>query len=180
LYQDRFILLSDGGYSGVSAQSIGLDEAVWRDHSLTIRREHECAHYFTKRVFSSMRNLLLDEIIADFMGIRAAAKQYRPEWFLRFMGLENFPAYREGGRLQNYLGTPPLSSDAFRILCDLVHRAAEQLRIFDAHHPRRTDASASDDDRGPVLMALTSLTLVEMAMPDAAEVLARNFRGFSS
>jgi hypothetical protein len=183
LYQDRFILLSDGGYSGVSAESIGVDEALWRNHSLTIRREHECTHYFTKRVFSSMRNLLLDEIIADFMGIRAAAKQYRPEWFLRFVGLENFPSYREGGRLQNYLGTPPLSSEAFRILCDIVHRAAEQLRIFDDHLPKIiypvACGSLPADDRGPVLMALTSLTLVELAMPGASEILAENFHGFS-
>ncbi|HSI12930.1 MAG TPA: hypothetical protein VK961_12850 [Chthoniobacter sp.] len=173
LYQDRFILLSDGGYSGVSAASIGLDEAEWRDGSLTIRREHECAHYFTKRVFSSMRNLLLDEIIADFMGIRAAAEQYRPEWFLRFMGLENFPEYREGGRLQNYLGTPPLSTEAFRILCDLMQRAAEQLRIFGEHLP-----NSRADDRGPVLMTLTSSTLVELAMPEASEILVKNFHVF--
>lgn len=182
LYQDRFILLSDGGYSGVSAESVGVDEAEWRAASLIIRREHECAHYFTKRVFNSMRNLLLDEIIADFMGIRAAAKQYRPEWFLRFMGLENFPIYREGGRLQNYLGTPPLSPGAFRILCNLVQRAAEQLRIFDDHLRNRTfpiaAGSMSADDRGPVLMALTSFTLVELAMPAAAEWLAESFHAF--
>jgi hypothetical protein len=174
LYQDRFILLSDGGYSGVSAESIGLPEAAWRDSSLTIRREHECTHYFTKRVFSSMRNMLLDEIIADFMGIRAAARHYRSEWFLRFMGLENYPAYRQGGRLQNYLGAPPLSPEAFRILCDIVHRATEQLRIFDAQLPSRTD-----DDRGPVLMALTSFTLAELAMPHAAEALAESCRVFN-
>lgn len=182
LYQDRFILLSDGGYSGVSAESIGLPEAAWRDSSLTIRREHECTHYFTKRVFSSMRNLLLDEIIADFMGIRAAAKEYRPEWFLRFVGLEDFPGYREGGRLQNYLGTPPLSPDAFRILCDLVQRAAEQLRIFDGRLPNRifpiAGGSIPADDRGPVLMALTSFTLVELAMPDAFDILGESFRVF--
>lgn len=169
LYQDRFILLSDGGYSGVQAPSFGLEESAWREISLGIRREHECAHYFTKRVFQSMRNLLLDEVIADFMGLRAAAKHYRADWFLRFVGLEDFPNYRQGGRLQNYLGNPPLSPEAFRLVSVIVKRAAEQLEIFD----RRLPASA---DSGSILMTLTSLSLVELAMPDAAEVLAERFR----
>ena len=167
LYQDRFILLSDGGYSGVQAAGVDVDESSWRDISLVIRREHEGAHYFTKRVFQSMRNLLLDEVIADFMGLRAAAKGYRADWFLRFMGLEDFPNYREGGRLQNYLGTPPLSAEAFRLVCTIVKRAAEQLQVFDSHLP-------GDCASGPILMALTSLSLIELAIPGAADVLAEN------
>lgn len=181
LYQDRFILLSDGGYSGVSAENLGLAEEVWRAHSLVIRREHECAHYFTKRVFHSMRNLLLDEVIADFMGLRAA-KQYRPTWFLRFLGLENYPSYREGGRLQNYLGTPPLSTAAFHILCDLVHRAASQLRLFDERLPVGIfpfdSGSIPPTDRGPILMTLASFTLAELAMPNASDRLEETFRAF--
>ena len=169
LYQDRFILLSDGGYSDVPASSLGLEETAWREISLGIRREHECAHYFTKRVFLSMRNLLLDEVIADFMGLRGAAKHYRADWFLRFMGLENFPNYRQGGRLQNYLGTPPLSPPAFRLVSVIVKRAAEQLEAFDRQLPN--DASS-----GCILMALTSLSLVELAMPDAASTLKGRLR----
>ncbi|MEP6668091.1 MAG: hypothetical protein ABJF10_03000 [Chthoniobacter sp.] len=166
LYQDRFILLSDGGYSGVTASSLGLDEAAWRGISLAIRREHECAHYFTKRVFQSMRNLLLDEVIADFMGVRAAAKGYRADWFLRFMGLEDFPSYRAGGRLQNYLGTPPLSTEAFRMVSLVVKLAAEQLQTFDRHLPDAVESSA-------ILLALTDLSLLELAMPEAPNALAK-------
>jgi hypothetical protein len=164
LYQDRFILLSDGGYSGVYADCLGLDEASWRGLSLTIRREHECTHYFTKRVFQSMRNMLFDEVLADFMGVRAAAKIYRADWFLRFMGLEKFPSYREGGRLQNYLGTPPLSAEAFRHVAVIVKRAADQLEIFDQRLPENVSS-------GAVLMALTRFTLVELAMPNAVDSL---------
>ncbi len=36
--------------------------------------------------------------------------------FLRFVGLENYPAYREGGRLQNYL--PKAGSNGGRIQGD--------------------------------------------------------------
>jgi len=167
LYQDRFILLSDGGYSGVTASSLGLDEPAWRALSLAIRRDHECTHYFTKRVFQSMRNLLLDEVIADFMGVRAAAKRYRADWFLRFMGLEDFPRYREGGRLQNYLGTPPLSTEAFRLVCLVVKRAAEQLEICDRNLSGAIESSA-------MLMALTGSSLLELAMPEASNVLAKS------
>lgn len=169
LYQDRFILLSDGGYSGVSASSLGLEEAAWREISLGIRREHECTHYFTKRVFLSMRNLLLDEVIADFMGLRVAAKCYRADWFLRFMGLEDLPSYRQGGRLQNYLGTPPLSPEAFRLVSAIVKRAAEQLEVFDRQLP-------ADASPGKVLMTLTSPSLIELAVPDAARTLRERFR----
>jgi len=69
LYQDRFIILSDGPYSGVSAVELGLGDEEWRSVSFAIRREHECTHYFTRRVFGSMRNNVLDELIADYCGI---------------------------------------------------------------------------------------------------------------
>ena len=102
LYRDCFIILSDGFYSGVTPREMNLSEAEWRRLSLTIRLEHECTHYFTYRVLGSMRNNLLDELIADYQGIVAAVGEYRADWFLRFMGLESFPNYRTGGRLQNY------------------------------------------------------------------------------
>ena len=130
-YQDRFILLSDGPYSGVRAEVIGVDADTWRDWSLCLRLEHECAHYFTRRVFGSMRNTLLDELIADFAGITAVVPTFQARWYLAFLGLERYPAYREGGRLQNYRGTPPLSDDAFSVLQALVVAAAGRVERFD-------------------------------------------------
>ena len=88
LYQDRFILLSSGPYSGVQAAELGLEAAAWLELSWILRKEHEATHYFTRRLFQSMRNNLLDEIMADYMGITAAAGHFRADWFLRFMGLE--------------------------------------------------------------------------------------------
>jgi len=45
LYQDVFIVLSTGPYSAAPAAAFGFLEKTWKDLSLTIRLEHECAHY---------------------------------------------------------------------------------------------------------------------------------------
>jgi len=164
LYQDRFIILSDGSYSNVSATDMGLKEPQWQRLSLTIRLEHECTHYFTRRLFDSMRNNMLDELIADYRGIVAATGQYRADWFLRFLGLESFPHYREGGRLQNYRGQPPLSDRAFKILQALVSAAAENLEHFDAEH---TDKLTDTNIQPLMLTSLTYLTLEELASQEA-------------
>lgn len=162
LYQDRFIILSDGPYSNVSAKDMGLETTQWQRLSLTIRLEHECTHYFTRRLFGSMRNNLLDELIADYRGIVAATGYYRADWFLRFLGLES-PNYREGGRLQNYLGQPPLCERAFKILQTLVKAVAENLQRFDTNY-----ASERDTNTQPLmLIALTCLTLEELASKEA-------------
>src|SRR5580658_409456 len=127
LYQDRFIILSKGYYSGVQPEDLGLGAADWREISFIIRREHESTHYFTRRVFSSMRNYLLDEILADYCGIVTAAGRFRADWMLRFFGLERFPEYRTGARLENYKGNPKLSAGAFVVLQRLVKDAADNL-----------------------------------------------------
>jgi hypothetical protein len=194
LYQDRFIILSDGFYSNVQPAKLGLTADEWRGLSLTIRLEHECTHYFTRRVFNSMRNNLLDELIADYRGIVAATGTYKADWFLHFLGLESFPDYREGGRLQNYRGQPPLSDGAFKILQKLVKAAAENLEAFERNYTqqRRGDSrrearkavlkdTASRREASPLgriaptneyqimLMALTSLTIEELASSNAGK-----------
>ena len=159
LYQDRFILLSEGAYSAVPAADMKLEEAEWRRLSSIIRLEHECTHYFTYRVLGSMHNHLLDELIADYRGIVAAVGRYQADWFLRFIGLES-SHYREGGRLQNYRGQPPLSDGAFQVLGALVQAAARNLEHFDTkyrielRHPQQ---------EALVTIALTQLTLEELA-----------------
>lgn len=172
LYQDRFIILSSGPYSAVPASAFGLEEQEWLRISVAIRREHECTHYFTRHVFASMRNNLLDELIADYMGITAAAGHFRADWLLCFFGLESFPAYREGGRLQNYRGTPPLSDRAFLLLQKLVRAAAANLEIFDRLHIPEFEHARW----GPVLMkVLTQLTIEEIASEEGAKILQDTF-----
>lgn len=171
LYQDQFIILSSGPYSNVSASDMKLPEAEWQHLSLTIRLEHECTHYFTRRLFSSMRNNLLDELIADYRGIVAAIGYYRADWFLRFLGLESFPITREEGRLQNYRGQPPLSDGAFRILQSLIKAAAENLEYFDASQASELKTA---NNQVLTLLALTDLTLEELASKEGIHHLQKN------
>lgn len=173
LYQDRFIILSDGFYSNVYPEDMGLTESEWRDLSVTIRLEHECTHYFTRRLFNSMQNNLLDELIADYRGIVAALGYYRADWFLRFMGLESFPHYRESGRLQNYRGHPTLSDQAFKVLQALVVAAAQNLEDFDRQYAEELKVS---QNQPLMLIALTYLTLEELASDQAFDRLQTIFQ----
>ena len=171
LYQDRFILVGDGPYSGVSQEK--------RAISLIMRYEHESTHYMTKRLLGSMKNNLLDELIADYAGIVAAAGVFRADWFLRFMGLEDHPRYREGGRFQNYLADPPVPPDCLDVLRALLVRAVENLAAFDAANVERLRSP-----RGRALMplALCRMTLETLASDRAGEFLGQEldqaFRDF--
>jgi hypothetical protein len=160
LYQDRLIVLSGGPYSGVAARQLALDDNVWGTMSLQLRREHEITHYLTRRVFGSMRNNLLDEILADYRAIVATLGHFRADWLLTFLGLESFPDRRPGGRLENYLGVPSLSAGAVKILCCLVQRAATNLEALSIRSTSHATLPASPLQ---IFLALTQLTLEEMA-----------------
>ena len=166
LYQDRFILLSSGPYSAVPAQELGLAEEDWNRRSHVIRLEHECTHYFTCRVLGSMRNALMDELIADYMGIVASEHRYRADWFLRFVGLEGFARYRPDGRLENYRGEPPLSDGAFVALQRAVVRAATNLEAIDLSQRsgRRPDGPS---EKGWTIVTLARMSLEDLACTDA-------------
>lgn len=170
LYQDRFILLSDGPYSGVPAAELGLDEAEWRRLSLLIRRDHECAHYLTRRLFGAMRNNLLDELIADYTGMVAAIGRFRADWFLRFLGLGGPAGVLPGARLDLYRGKPPISDGAFRALAAMVSAAAATLERFDA---RRPPGPRGAGDSALAIAALAALRLADLAAPGGEELLER-------
>jgi hypothetical protein len=166
LYQDRLLLLGPGPYSGVAAAKLGLSDAEWERLSMVIRLEHETAHYVTRRLLHSMRNNLLDELIADYTGIVAAAGRFIGDWLLIFMGVEHPQHFRAGGRLGNYRGDPPLSDGAFVMLQTLARRACLNLEAF--------DRTLRSEDRSPVgrchlILALARLTLEELAGDDAVE-----------
>ena len=179
LYQDRFILLSAGPYSNVAASKLGLADEEWHQLSLVIRLEHECTHYLTRRLFGFMRNNILDELLADYRGLVAATGDYRADWFLWFLGLEAYPAYREGGRLQNYRGQPPLSTGAFQVLQGLVKDAAENLKRA---HCQWGHGLKPGNDQVRWLRTLTQLTLEELADVSAIARLEQLFHtsGLSS
>jgi hypothetical protein len=159
-YQDTFILACTGPYSGVTAEALGLDPAVWDAASLEVRLAHECAHTLTRRVLGSMRDHLLDELLADYCGIVAAEGHFRADWFLHFMGLENPHAYRTGGRMENYLGDAPLSEAAFTLECALLREAAHALESLDhTHGPARRDLAG----QAQMALAISQLSLEELA-----------------
>ncbi len=157
--RDRFIIACAGPYSGVQAQALGLDATRWRNLSLQIRIGHECLHYYTRRALGSMRNRVLDELIADYAGISAGLGHFRADWFLRFLGLEDYPRYRPGGRLDAYRGDPPLSDRAFSVLQTLTVEAAVALEALD----RELAAHGARGRQNRVIRALTCLTLEELA-----------------
>jgi uncharacterized protein DUF7005 len=156
LYQDRFILLSSGPYSGVPARDLGLANGEWLQMSLTIRLEHECAHYVTRQLLGTMRNSMLDELIADYTGIVAAAGRYHASWFLRFIGLDEPGRCRAGGRIHTYRGAPPLADTAFVTLHQVVRDAAAQLEAFD-HVYRRSAGNPIETARTIVALAKVGL-----------------------
>ncbi len=166
LYRDRLILLSDGPYSNVSAASMGLDTEEWLKKSLIIRLEHECTHYMTRRLLGSMQNNLFDELLADYRGVVAAFGEYRAARFMTFMGLENYPEYRAGGRFENYRGEPPLSAGALSILQTLVYKAATNLEEIE-HSIAGT--VTDKDNRALVVLAFARMTLEELAGSKALE-----------
>ena len=168
LYQDRFIILSTGNYSNVTAAQLGLENNQWQHLSLKIRLEHECTHYLTRRLLNSMKNNLLDELIADYQGIVTSWGSYRADWWLCFMGLES-SAYRAGGRLENYRGDPPLSDNAFKGLQTLVKQAAQNLANFDRQYYQEHERN--EIHKLAVLLALTQSNLEDLAAVTAVEQL---------
>lgn len=175
LYHDRFILLSPGPYSAVTARTLGLCEQEWLELSRVIRLEHECTHYFTRRVFFSMQNNLLDELLADFCGIEAASGQYRADWALAFLGLEDSSSYRNGGRLENYRGTPSLSEGSFVVLQKLVRKAITHLEQFSLEATFDRNSSASRVAR---IFSIASHGLHELAKEEAVETLKQRFHSY--
>ena len=160
LYQDRFIILSRGPYSAVAAQDAGMSDEEWLARSLVIRCEHECTHYFTYRVFRSMRNNLFDELIADFVGLVRAFGRYRGELARRFLGLEAFPAIRAGGRLAVYRAG--LSDEALPTAGSLALSAIDNLQAL----ADRQDLCSCDlFSLAGLTYALSLLTLEELASP---------------
>jgi hypothetical protein len=131
LYKDKLFVLSTKGYSGIPASDMQMTEDEWKHSSLIIRREHEFAHLFTLQHYGCMANNIHDEIIADYAGITKVLGHFHKDWLLRFMGLENYPNYRSGGRLQNYQSPISLSKEAFQGLQSLVIRISENLSRFD-------------------------------------------------
>lgn len=166
-YQDRLILLSQGPYSGVAGQNLELSDKEWLELSHRIRLEHECTHYFTLRVFGKLQHNIVEELVADYAGLVSACGRYRANLAARFLGLEDFPRYRRGGRLENYCGQPPLSEELFVVIQRLTHGAIMNLdQIDSARAPRDSESLAR------LVVELVQLTLEELAGENLEERLS--------
>lgn len=131
LYKDKIIMLSTKPYSNVSASSLEISEVAWKSASHTIRLEHECTHLYTLKKYGCASNNLHDELIADYIGISKTFGSYNKLWMLTFMGLEEYPIYRRGARLENYLGSNGLSPENFEKIIVIIKNAIENISCFD-------------------------------------------------
>lgn len=142
---DSFVLLSTGAYSAVPAEAMQLSTVEWERISLDLRLRHELAHYLCKRALGDMRNALLDELAADYAAIAGHCGELSGGWLRRFLGVEHYPAFREGGRLANYGAAQLRTAQSWATLQQLVVRASEALETFDRARIRdRTGDDALD------------------------------------
>jgi len=162
-FRDRFIILCQAPYSSLRSEELGLALSAeeWLEKSGVIRLEHEFTHYATKRLFNQMRNNLLDEIIADCMGLTSALGTFKASWFLTFIGLEKHPEIRVDGRIHTY--RQELSDSAFELLCQLLPAAALGVEKI-------VERFYNPDKRAQFLLGLTSMTLELFAAPDRTEI----------
>jgi hypothetical protein len=172
LFKDKIIILSTKPYSNVAANSLGLSEDVWKTYSYSIRLEHECTHLYTLKKYGSATNNLHDELIADYIGISKTFGSYNKEWMLAFMGLEEYPKYRKGARLENYLGNSDLSFDNFEKLTTIIKNAIENIAYFDA----QLGKIDSDKDQMCRINALCETSVLEIASASGADLLIQKTR----
>ncbi len=167
LYKDKMIILSTKPYSNVLGNKLGLTENLWNSYSVSIRREHEFTHLYILKKYGQAANNLHGELIADYIGIIKTTWNYDKMWMLTFMGLENYPQYREGARLENYVKDNKLSSDDFRQLIKIVKNAIENIAIFD----KCIGKLRSTKDQMCRIDALCEIGLIDLASANGADLL---------
>jgi len=172
LYQDTFIVLSEGEYSGVPAGEMGLSAAEWRRASFNIRLAHECTHYALRRLFGSARNHPFDELLADYAGLRQAFGRFEAGRFLRLLGLVE-GEWLPDGRLHHYRGQPPLSEAAFEVLQALLCAAAHNLEAIDQALAGPLQAAGAP---WRLITLLTRFTLEELSDPAVVPLVCRQFQ----
>lgn len=167
LYKDKIIVLSTKPYSNVSANRLGLRDDEWKTYSYLIRLEHECTHLYTLKTYGYASNNLHDELIADYIGIAKAAGRYHKEWMLLFMGLEDYPKYRKGARLENYLENIQLSDEKFHKLIYIIKNAIETIAWFD----NELGTIRSDKDQKARIEVLCETDLTNIASEEGGHIL---------
>ena len=172
-FKDKIVILSTKPYSNVTARSLGVSEIDLKSYSYTIRLEHECTHLYTLKKYDSASNNLHDELIADYIGICKTIGNYDKGWMLTFLGLEDYPKYRKGARLENYLGNDNISFENFERLTEIIKNAIENIAIFDAELGKIT----SDNDHKCRIDTLCETSVTEIASENGADLLVQSYNG---
>ncbi len=122
----QIILLDQGPYGSVSAVHVPgtPSESQWIAASTVLRLEHELTHLAVKRVVGEMRVNLLDELIADTMGMRKALGFFSAQLFRRCLGVHDDDSFAPAARVNTYL-TGLSEPDAAKAVSLCMRRAIE-------------------------------------------------------
>jgi len=132
--RSRLIVLHQAPYGSVSAEHVpgGLSDAAWLTASTSLRLEHELTHLATKALLGTMRLNLLDELVADAMGMVAALGRFDAGLFGRCLGVDCTTGDRPiaQGRWSSY--TRELKqADAHKAVALVMARSRELQRRLD-------------------------------------------------
>jgi hypothetical protein len=121
------IVLHQAPYGSVERDQVpgGLSAAAWLEASTMLRLEHELTHLATKRLLEEMRLNLLDELVADCMGMVLALGRFDARLFGRCLGVDEHDQPVPNGRWLNYTGE--LSDADTRAAIVLVMARAHEL-----------------------------------------------------
>ena len=134
----KLIVLHQAPYGSVAAKHVpgGLSDDAWLRASTTLRLEHELTHIATKTVLGEMRLNLLDELIADCMGMVAALGHFDAELFGRCLGIDtsNGDQPVANGRWLSY--TRELSEDESLQAIALVMQRSREVETMLIKQPQ--------------------------------------------
>lgn len=120
-FKDRVLILSNGPYSNYPASKAGYSEEDWNRLSADIRMYHECTHYICRKRWPQRKHKVVDEVVADAVGIFAAFGYYRTELALGVLGVSEKGTYT-GGRLSFYVEEEKLNE-----VCAVVIKCVNQI-----------------------------------------------------
>lgn len=135
-FKDALIVLSNGPYSNIPAEKVGMSEKEWIERSYIIRKTHECTHFICRRLYPEKINAIWDELVADAAGIYAAFGSFRLDMEEIFLGITE--GRYTGGRLQNYAGEKSTEE-----LAELVHKTLLSFERVFAEQPFDTPFRAA-------------------------------------
>ena len=110
-FKDRVLILSGGPYSNYPAQKAGYTPEEWKQISIDIRMYHECTHYVCRNRWPEKKETVLDEVLADAVGLLGATGRYDRRLALEFLGVAEDGTYT-GGRLGAYVSEDELPQKA--------------------------------------------------------------------